>query len=104
MSTSQPPPILILTVSPPSFRSLPRSGTLMSPSATCRTTGSPIHPVYALSIPLPRGFDPDVGENRAALCGRQWYSEGRTLVRTYCWEFGQRFVPLVRPRYVRTVF
>src|SRR5260370_14468297 len=55
MSTSQPSPMRIRTVSSPSFSSFPRSGTLMSPSATCRTTGCPTQTLNALSIIGPLG-------------------------------------------------
>src|SRR5271157_4549638 len=53
MSTSQPSPTLIRTVSRFSFSSLPRRGTLMSPSSTCRTTACPSQFVYPVFIKFP---------------------------------------------------
>src|SRR5438874_8838033 len=91
MSTSHPSPILMRKVSPLSFRSLPRSGTLMSPKATCRITGSPIHGANALSMPPPRlDLQPDERENRREHCGRQWYSEGSGVGERYCRELASR--------------
>src|SRR3984893_11209216 len=54
MSTSQPSPMRIRTVSLPSFNSVPRRGTLISPNATCSSTDCPTHASYAFSMPLPR--------------------------------------------------
>src|ERR1700730_4013132 len=84
MSTSQPSPILIRTVSSPSFSSFPRSGTLISPSANCRITGCPIQVLNPLSILDPSELQPDGNKNRAQRRGLQWYREGTGLVRTYC--------------------
>src|SRR5437660_2867731 len=65
MSTSQPSPIRMRTVSLPSFSSFPRSGTLISPSATWRTTGWPIHALNALSIlSTPQNFSVTERESR----------------------------------------
>src|SRR5713101_3189836 len=94
MSTSHPSPIRIRTVSPPSFSSLPRRGTLMSPSATCRTTGCPIHVLNALSMLAPSVLHPDERENRARLRIQQWYREGTGLVRRYCLAFLGCFYPI----------
>src|SRR5207247_1295688 len=61
----QPSAIRIRTVSPPSFSSLPRSGTIISPSATWRTTGWPIHALNALSIlSTPQNFSVTERESR----------------------------------------
>src|ERR1700687_3639276 len=87
MSTSQPSPILIRTVSSPSFSSFPRSGTLISPSATCRITECPIQVLNALSILDPSAHQPDGNENRAPRRSSQWYREGTGLVRRYCLAF-----------------
>src|SRR6267154_2596513 len=69
MSTSHSSPMRILKVSPPSFKSLPRSGTLISPSATCRTTGCPIHVANTLGIPPPCGLSRRQRESRFGLPG-----------------------------------
>src|SRR5271169_804680 len=53
MSTSQPSPILIRTVSRFSFNSLPRRGTLISPSSTCRITARPSQFAYPVFIKFP---------------------------------------------------
>src|SRR5580700_4157342 len=88
MSTSQPSPILIRTVSAPSFSSFPRSGTLISPRATCRTTGWPIQLLNALSmLESPSVLQRDGYENRARQRSPQWYREGTELVRRYCLAF-----------------
>src|ERR1700693_1514366 len=54
MSTSQPSPIRMRIVSLPSFSNVPRSGTLISPNATCSRTDCPTHALYAFSMPLPQ--------------------------------------------------
>src|ERR1700730_13640959 len=54
MSTSQPSPMRMRIVSLPFFSSVPRSGTLISPSATCKSTDCPTHALYAFSMPLPQ--------------------------------------------------
>src|SRR3979490_2274081 len=69
MSTSHSSPMRILKVSPPSFKSLPRSGTLISPSATCRTTGCPIHVANTLGIPPPCGLSRRQRESLLGLPG-----------------------------------
>src|SRR4029077_14497984 len=53
MSTSQPSPMRIRIVSLPSLSSVPRSGTLISPNATCSSTDCPTRALYAFSMPLP---------------------------------------------------
>src|SRR5580704_11958858 len=109
MSTSQPSPILIRTVSLPSFSSVPRSGTLMSPRATCSTTGCPTHSAYALSIPPPADVQAlltgteSLSEHFPTMVQRGYYPSKLVLplfsrknlcrfdteVRTYCF-FGTR--------------
>src|ERR1700730_8562797 len=54
MSTSQPSPMRMRIVSLPSFSNVPRSGTLISPSATCKSTDCPTHALYTFSMPLPQ--------------------------------------------------
>src|SRR5208282_5322056 len=53
MSTSQPSPIRIRTVSRFSFNSLPRRGTLISPNSTCRITARPSQFAYPVFIKFP---------------------------------------------------
>src|SRR4029077_4268094 len=47
----------------PSFSNVPRSGTLISPSATCRSTDCPTHALYAFSMHLPQCC-PTIRESR----------------------------------------
>src|SRR6202030_2355829 len=65
MSTSQPSPMRIRIVSLPFFSNVPRNGTLISPSATCKSTDCPTHALYAFSMPRPQ-FYPTPRESRTA--------------------------------------